>query len=122
MTATPQIRKKLWGDKSVEPRNLGELARDIQSIFDSIPQQLVRTFDDFYREPLVIGTLQTEPTAIELIRITNLSAPESPVLCSGLCHWTWNPQQGGASVYSIAGLTPSTSVRYRFTFRIMYAG
>jgi hypothetical protein len=113
-----RIRQQLLKDPE-----LAEQFRDVQRAFDSIPTMLIRKFELEYQEPLVIGNLTNEPDGIELIRIIDLGAPESPLVgVGGLCHWVWRPDRSGAQVMSIGGMSLPFhgGVRYRFTFRITY--
>lgn len=113
-----QLRKQIF-DKP----DLAEHARDTQRALSSIPRFLSKTLEAFYTEPMAIGSpiADIEPDSIELVRITSLVTPEKPVLCGDMVHYVWKPQNGGALVTSIDGLTPSTSIKYRFRFRFEYA-
>lgn len=112
-----QLRKVLFAD-----RNEGESARDTQQSLDTVARRITKRFDTFYTEPLTIGSplVNQQPEAIVLVRILNLNAPEQPVLCGSMVHWVWKPQNGGAVVTSIDGLSPSTSIKYRFYFEFSY--
>jgi len=115
--ANTQLRKQLF-----DQRDLGDHARDTQGSLDQIPRMMTKRFDEFYKEPMVLASPieGLEPESIELTRVVNLSAAETPVLCGSMIHYAWKPQLGGAVVTSIDGLTPSTTVKYRFTFRFTF--
>lgn len=117
MTDNTQLRKQIF-----TKQDLGDHARDTQHAFDTIPQFLTKQLDAFYTEPMALGSPvpNVEPESIELTRITSLVKPETPVLCGSMVHYTWKPQNGGAVVTSIDGLSPSTSIKYRFNFRFTY--
>ena len=109
-----QLRKQLF-----ERTDVGELARDVQAVLDTIPVWVSKTYEGFYQEPLVLNVGPDEPESIELRRIVNLTT-QLPVQCGSLCHFDWKPTQGGAYITSIDGLSPSTAVRYRMIFRITF--
>lgn len=115
--ANTQLRKQLF-----DKQDLGDHARDTQGSFDQLPRFITKRFDEFYKEPMVLASPieGLEPESIELTRVINLNAAETPVLCGQMVHYAWKPQQGGAVVTSIDGLTPSSTVRYRFTFRFTF--
>jgi hypothetical protein len=117
MTQNTQLRKQLFAKQ-----DLGDHARDTQRAFDTIPRFVTRYVDGYYTEPMVLGSpvAGEEPESIELTRITSLVAPEQPVLCGSMVHYVWKPQNNGCVVTSIDGLSPSTSVKYRFKFRFTY--
>lgn len=98
----------------------GANARAAQNVFSSLPRFVTLTIDGAYIEPMALNVGGEEPQAIELVRITNLFAPDSPVPCGSMCHWTYRPDFGGALIASIDGLTSAPDSRYRFTFRITY--
>lgn len=100
----------------------GEQGRDIQGALDSIPEVRLRKLTAVYTEPLTLGTFPKQPEGIELLRVVDMSAPEIPVLCGQSCHFVWQPQNGGAVVKSIDGMSVAANggKRYRFTFRITY--
>jgi hypothetical protein len=102
---------------------LAEAFRDVQRAFDAIPMVILRKLETQYTVPLVLGNMQNEPDAIEMIRIIDLNAPETPVLCGGLCHYVWRPDRGGAQIMAIDGLTLAANggKPYRFTLRLTYA-
>lgn len=112
-----QLRKQLFSD-----RDEGESARDTQNSFDTVPRMITKRFDSYYKEPMALGSPlpNQQPESIELVRIINLNAQETPVLCGQMVHFKWQPQQGGAVVTSIDGLSPSSTVPYRFWFRFTY--
>lgn len=118
MTDNTQLRKQLF-----PKQDLGDHARDVQGALDTIPRFVDRTLEAFYTEPMALGSpiAGKQPQSIELTRITSLSTPETPVLCGSMVHFVWKPQNAGAQVTSIDGLTPSTAVKYRFVFRFTYA-
>lgn len=104
---------------------LGEQFRDIQRAFDAIPIIILRkNIEVEYQEPLTLGKLDSEPDAIECIRVVDLAAQETPVLgAGGVCHYVWRPDRGGAQLTSINGMTLAANggKKYRFTFRLTYA-
>ena len=118
MSDNTQLRKQLF-----DKRDLGEHARDTQGAFDTIPRFVPKTLEAYYTEPMALGSpiANIEPDSIRLERIVNLNQPETPVLCGSMVHYNWKPQNGGAIVTSIDGLTPSTSIKYRFKFEFKYA-
>lgn len=113
-----RIRHQMTGSPE-----LGEQFRDIQRALDAIPITLLRKIETQYAVPLVLGNLMNEPDAVELIRIIDLNAPESPVTCGSLCHYVWRPDRGGVQIMAIDGMTLAAhgGKSYRFTFRLTYA-
>jgi hypothetical protein len=119
MVATnTQLRKQIF-----DKQDLGDTARDTQRAFDTIPRFVSKDLEAFYTEPLALGSpiALIEPKSIELVRIVSLVTPEVPVLCGRMVHFNWKPQNGGAIVTSIDGLTPSTTIKYRMRFSFEYA-
>ncbi len=114
-TVDPKLRRQLW-----PTRGQKEQAGDIQQALDRAPLVVLRIVETFYSEPLVIGQLKREPAGVELLRIISLVTPEQAVICSSNCSFVWKPQLGGLQVLSINGLTPSTSTKYRMTFRLTF--
>lgn len=100
----------------------GERARDIQGALDTIPVVFLRTVETTYSEPLTIGTLPSRPEGVELLNIVDQNGTLMPVLCGSLCAFEWKPDNGGAQVTSIDGMSVGLNggKRYRFTFRITY--
>lgn len=111
----PKLRRQVW-----PTRGQKEQAGDIQQGFSRTPLTVLRTVEEYYREPLVIGQLEREPAGVELLRIISLVAPEQAVICSSMCSYVWKPQLGGIQILSINGLAPSTSIKYRMTFRLTF--
>lgn len=114
-----RIRYQLQGNPE-----LAETFRDVQRAFDSQPTVLLRRFDAQFTLPLVIGNLTDEPDEIRLGRIIDLTSQESPVTaCSGMCHFVWRPDRGGAQITAISGLTLGVNggKLYRYTFELVYA-
>lgn len=118
MSTNTQLRKQIF-----DKQDLGDQARDSQRAFDTIPRFISRTLDAYYAEPMALGSpsANIEPLSIRLDRIISLVTPETPVLCGSMVHYVWKPQNGGAIVTSIDGLTPSTAIKYRFVFEFKYA-
>jgi hypothetical protein len=118
MSDNTQLRKQLF-----DKQDLGDHARDTQGALNSIPRYFTKKLDAYYTEPMALGSpvANIEPQSIRLERITNIAIPETPVLCGEMVHYNWKPQNGGAIVTSIDGLTPSTTVKYRFVFEFKYA-
>lgn len=116
--ARPRIRNQLANSVA-----LGEQLRDTQQGIDTIPLMVQRRIDMAYSEPLVLGNLLRSPDSIEVVRVLDLSAQETPVPAGGLCHFTWNPKKGGAQIMSIDGMSVAANggKKYRFTFRLSYA-
>ena len=110
-----QLRKQLF-----EKLDLGEHARDVQQLFDLVPRMFTKTTESAYTQPMVLGGFDEQPESIELVRIIDLNAQETPVACGSMVHYVWKPQRGGAQITSIDGLTPSPSTKYRFTFRLTF--
>jgi len=81
--------------------------------------------DGLYSEPMVLGAVSSNPSAIEAIRVVDLSGnQEAPVIgAGGVAHFAWKPQLGGAVINSINGMTVAANggKSYRFTFRVTYA-
>jgi hypothetical protein len=117
MTDNTQLRKQIF-----PKQDLGDHARDTQRSFDTIPRVIEKTLDAYYTEPMALGSpiANIKPSSIKLTHIESLVTPETPVLCGGMVHFNWKPQNGGAIVTSIDGLTPSTSTKYRFVFEFSY--
>lgn len=116
-TANPKLRRQVWPDRGSK-----EQAGDIQIALDRTPLTILRTIEAYYTEPLALGQLTREPAGIELLRIVSLVAPEQAVISSSNCSWVWKPQLGGARILSINGLAPSTTIKYRMTFRLTFGG
>lgn len=114
-TNDPKLRRNVW-----PTRGQKEQTGDIQQALDRTPLVVLRTQESFYSEPLVVGAMTREPAGVELLRIQNLSAPETAVICSSNCSYVWKPQLGGLQILSINGLTPSIHIKYRFTFRLTF--
>lgn len=114
-TTDPKLRRQVWPTRGEK-----EQAGDIQQALDQAPLVQLRTIEAFYKEPLALGQLRREPAGIELLRILSLVAPEQAVICSSCCSFVWKPQLGGCQILSINGLTPSTTIKYRFTFRLTF--
>jgi hypothetical protein len=98
----------------------GANTRAVQNVLMTLPRFVSATFDSQYSEPMPLNVGALEPQAIELVRIVNLRAPETPVACGSMVHWVYRPDQGGAQITSIDGLSPLDGNMYRFTFRITY--
>ncbi len=110
-----KIRQTLIDDQTV-----GDLARDLQKIFDLINPVAYKTFTTFYTEPMTLGVFVEAPLSIELVRITPVVQTELPVKCGGLCHYVYKPQKGGAIITSIDGLSPLPRAEYNFVFKITF--
>jgi hypothetical protein len=112
-----QLRKQIFGKQ-----DLGDHARDTQQALNTIPRFFTQTLEAYYAEPMVLGSpvAGVEPESVELVRITSIVTPEQPVLCGSMVHYTWKPQNNGCQVTSIDGLTPSNTIKYRFTFRFSF--
>lgn len=93
--------------------------RATQNVFMSLPRFVSLVLEAPYVEPLAIAVIE-EPESIELVRIIDLKAQDTPVLCGSMCHFAYLPQAGGANIRSIDGLSSDPSSSYRFTFRITY--
>jgi|SRR3982750_82488 len=115
VTTDPKLRRQVWPDRGQK-----EQAGDIQQALDRMPLVVLRTLESFYSEPLVIGQLTREPAGVELLRIISLVTPEQAVICSCNCSYVWKPQLGGLQILSINGLRPSTTIKYRMTFRLTF--
>lgn len=111
------LRQQLLDDQQ-----LGDIARDVQKVFNLIPPTFYKKFRSFYSEPMVLGIFLEPPLSIELVRITTVVQSELPVRCGGMVHYVYKPQQGGAIVTSIDGLsTAGTRLQYDFVFRITFS-
>lgn len=111
-----QLRHQLIADQVV-----GELARDVQKIFDLINPVAYKRFRSFYGEPMALGVFSEPPLCIELVRITKVVQAELPEKCGGMVHYTYKPKKGGAVVTSIDGLTPTNPrTEYDFVFRVTF--
>ena len=117
MSDNTQLRKQIF-----DKQDLGEHARDVQQSLDTVARFVPKELETFYTEPMALGSpiANIEPKSIKLTRIVSLVKPETPVLCGELVHFNWKPQNGGAVVTSIDGLTPSTSIKYRMRFEFEY--
>lgn len=116
-TANPKLRRQVWPTRGEK-----EQAGDIQIALDRTPLVLLRTCEEYYKEPFVIGQLTREPAGVELLRIISLVTPEQAVITSSNCSYVWKPQLGGIQILSINGLAPSTTIKYRMTFRLSFEG
>src|SRR4249919_783581 len=115
ITNDPKLRRNVWPDRGQK-----EQSGDIQQALDRMPLVVLRTLEEYYSEPLVVGQIIREPAGVECLRVISLAAPEQAVITSTGCSFVWKPQLGGLQVLSINGLTPSTTVKYRFTFRLTF--
>lgn len=114
----PTLKKQRYSDS-----DMTSLAQDVQQTMrSSIVPVEIRVFEGLYKEPLVIGQLDVEPSGIELIRVLNLFSPMTPVQCGPLCHFIYVASKASASITSIDGLSPTihAQIQFRFTFRITY--
>jgi hypothetical protein len=110
-----KLRQQLLQDQQ-----MGELARDVQKVFDLINPCTYKKFRAFYTEPLVLGVFVEPPLCIELVRITPVVAAEQPVRCGGFCDFVYKPLKGGAIITSIDGLSPVVRTEYDFVFKITF--
>jgi hypothetical protein len=113
------------------PRRIGDeqhaptfqLARDAQLVMQKIPVTEHRIVEEFYKEPIAMGGLKEEPFCIECVRIVNLLNAQTNVpACTGFVNYVWMPNNGGAVIQNIGGLTVAANggTKYRFYFRITY--
>jgi hypothetical protein len=119
MALTHQIGRRIFKPEQAE---LGAHARDVQEIFNKMPVIEHRVIEDFYAEPMVLRANE-EPFSIELVRIANMYALETPVsACFGMVHYVWKPTNGGAQITKIGGMDVATNgaTKYRFYYRITY--
>lgn len=119
MTLTHQIPKRIFKPEEAE---LGNHARSMQDILNKVPVVEHRVVETTYGEPMTLQAKE-EPFSIELVRIQNLRAPETPVTaCYGFVHYVWRPQRGGAQITNIGGFTVAANagIPYRFSYRITY--
>lgn len=113
MTQNTQLRQQFF-----DKQEIGDHARDTQRAFDTIPRIFSKTLESYYSEPMTLGSpiVGEEPESIRLTRIISIVTPEKPVLCGSMVHFVWKPQLNGCLVTSIDGLSPSTTIKYRFVF------
>lgn len=98
---------------------LGEMARDLQKIFNSINPVEYKIATEFYKEPFTLGPFSEEPLCIELVRIVKVVQAQKPVKCGSLCHYYF--KGGNAIITNIDGLTAvGTPVQYQFVFKVTY--
>lgn len=119
MAIKHQIGRRIF---KVEQAELGNHARDVQEIFNKMPVAEHRVIEDFYGEPMVLQAPE-EPFCIELVRIANVGALDTPVTaCNGMVHYLWRPDIGGAQIKNIGGMSVATNgtTKYRFYYRITY--
>lgn len=113
------------------PKRIGEqqhaptyqLARDSQLVLQKIPVTEHRIIEELYKEPIAMGGLKEEPFSIECVRIVNLLNAQTNVpACTGFVNFIWKPNNGGAVIQNIGGLTVAANggTKYRFYFRITY--
>lgn len=97
-------------------------AGDLQGAFDVLPRYITKQLEAFYAEPLALGSPleNQQPESVELVRVQSINSPDSPVASGGMVHWQWKPTAGGVIVLSIDGMSPSTTIKYRFFFRFAY--
>jgi hypothetical protein len=98
----------------------GGNTRAIQNTFMSQAREVTLEVDAFYVEPFVLNVGNEQPLAIRLDRIVQSVAPETPVLCGDLVHFSYRPDLGGAQITSIDGLSPSTDILYHFVFCVKF--
>jgi hypothetical protein len=117
MRAQRRIRNQLSRDVT-----LGEQFRDAQQSLDAIPTIVHRKLEVQYTEPLVLGGFSQQPDGIEVLRVIDLNAQETPLSCGGLAHFVWKPDKGGAHITSIDGMSVAANggKKYRFTFRLSF--
>jgi hypothetical protein len=109
------------GDEAHAPT--WQLTRDAQTLFQKIPVIEQRIVEEFYKEPSAMGGLQEEPFSIELVRIVNLLNAQTLVTaCTGFVNFVWLPNNGGASIQNVGGLSVAANgaTKYRFYYRITY--
>lgn len=102
---------------------LGELARDVQKIFNTIQPTEYREMTEFYKEPILLGPFDEEPLCIELARIVSVTQPDIPVECGSLVHYVFKARGGvgNAKITNIDGLTTvGGPFQYKFVFKIVY--
>ena len=107
-----RLRKLLFKDS-----DLGEHARDVQRLFDQVPDCEYRTFQGTYVVGMILGSLATSPRCIELVRCVGQN-PSTPTGHGTAVEWVWRPELGGCQITKIDGLTASASTQYVFTFRV----
>lgn len=114
-----RFRQRYFANDQTE---LGEFARDTQELVGRIPQIELRITEQQYMEPMTLGNMTQEPFCIELVRVTNLLAPQTPQQCGGMVHYTWLPAQNGCVIASIDGMSTLTDriPNFRFYWRISY--
>jgi hypothetical protein len=105
-----------------EQSDVGNLARDAQELVGKIPVVELRMVETLYSEPMTLGQLLDEPFGIELVRVINMFAPSTPVKCGGMVHFIWKPENNGAVITSIDGMSPvsDAAIRFRFYYRITF--
>lgn len=119
MSRNHQVPRRIFGQDQVE---LGGHVRAVQEIFDRVPVVEHRVIEALYDEPMPLSAVE-EPFGVELVRIQNLQAPETPVnACYGFVHYVWKPLKGGALITKIGGMDVATNgtTKYRFSYRITY--
>lgn len=104
----------------LEDQTLGEIARDVQKVFDLLNPVTYKAFREYYTEPMVLGVFSEPPLSIELVRIADVIRPELPVKCGSLVHYVYKPQKGGAIITNIDGLSPVVRTQYDFVFKVTF--
>ena len=110
-----KLRQQLLQDQA-----LGDIARDVQKVFDLLNPVTYKKFREYYTEPMVLGVFSEAPLSIELVRIATVTQPELPVRCGGLVHFVYKPQRGGAIITNIDGLSPVVRTQYDFVFKVTF--
>jgi hypothetical protein len=105
-----RIRKRLWKN-----RDLGELARDVDTVISKVPWIELVQFDAPYTEPLYVG-YDHEPAILWCGRIRNVETMETPLRTGGMVHFTWEGTRKRCRIDSVDGMTPTPGDTYRYTF------
>lgn len=119
MSRQLRMKYRYFGPQHAE---LSDVARNTQEVVGTIPVVELVPVVQLYAEPMYVA-LSEEPYALELARIVNVEAPEDHPVCSGMVHWVWEPQNGGARIDRIEGMTTAAydQTRFKFFYRVTYA-
>lgn len=106
-------------DKDYDGTALSESLRDADRVLRGMSTFAYANVEAAYVEPFFVS-FPSEPNGIELIRIRDRAALDTPVACGQACHFVWEGTR--ARITSIDGLTPSSSRMFRMCFRASYEG
>lgn len=119
MSASPTpITKTIWDGDDVQPKDVAELARGVQSRFDSQPTRKLVEFNALYTEPMYLA-LDKNPMGISCVRIRKAQNAEAPVMSGSAVNWVWDSTR--AKITSVDGMSVGSGITFTFTFEAIFA-